>query len=71
MPPAPVFSGHVLYDLDGMVNHIGMENNGHYIANARVEGSTWCKFDNHKATTVRNDDAMPNGASIISYTLRG
>eukprot|EP00904_Undaria_pinnatifida_P005453 jgi/Undpi1/2037/HiC_scaffold_12.g05423.m1 len=63
--------GHVLYDLDGMVNHIGMENNGHYIANARVEGSTWCKFDNHKATTVRNDDAMPNGASIISYTLRG
>ena len=60
-----------LYDLYGVVNHMGSLSGGHYTAFCRHEGSgSWLHFDDQTVSTVQPTAIKTPNAYVLFYRLR-
>ena len=60
----------LVYDLRGIVNHVGSQSYGHYTANCEVEGQ-WHNFDDSYVSKVGEDALVSEKAYILFYELKG
>lgn len=55
------------YELVGVIDHVGMLNNGHYIATCRLPDRRWIKFDDHVCDPVEPKDVIMPEAYILLF----
>lgn len=57
-----------MYDLFGVVNHVGASHGGHYVANVRPHGSNqWKCFNDSKCTDIEEKNVVTPAAYLLFY----
>jgi ubiquitin C-terminal hydrolase len=60
-----------VYDLYGVVNHMGSSYGGHYIAYAKHPyNDTWYEYDDSHVTPIREEDVRSKSAYVLFYKRR-
>lgn len=62
-----------LYELYGVINHIGTVDGGHYFSFGRIsvaDGTLWYKFDDSIVTQIGSADLQSNNAYVLFYRLK-
>uniref|UniRef100_A0ACD5TMI5 Uncharacterized protein n=1 Tax=Avena sativa TaxID=4498 RepID=A0ACD5TMI5_AVESA len=59
------------YDLYGVVEHLGVPSNGHYICFIRPSESDWFLFDDSKVMKISKDRALESQAYLLFYVKQG
>lgn len=60
-------SSSTIYQLFGVINHIGNINSGHYYSNIKIKGE-WFNFDDSKVNKLSNIPFVSNEVYLLFYT---
>jgi ubiquitin C-terminal hydrolase len=66
----PTAEPKILYDLFGVVNHVGSMQSGHYVANIKVEDTWYHCNDQHVSYASEESVLKADGAYILFYIRR-
>lgn len=66
----PTAEPKILYDLFGVVNHVGSMQSGHYVANVEVGGKWYHCNDQHVSYASEESVLKADGAYILFYIRR-
>ncbi|CAM0956073.1 unnamed protein product [Alopecurus aequalis] len=62
---------HQNYDLYGVVEHLGVPSNGHYVCYIRPSQTDWFMFDDSKVMKICMDRALDSEAYLLFYVKQG
>ncbi len=56
----------VKYNLKAIIKHYGNGQKGHYIAQVKVENTTWISFDDAKVQNVKENDVLKKSKGFLA-----
>lgn len=60
----------IIYELTGILSHIGSINEGHYVVVLKINDGRWFKFNDSMISVIKEDEALKQQAYLLFYTVR-
>lgn len=60
----------IIYELSGIVTHMGTVNEGHYITYSKTTNGQWFQFNDSMVTVVSEEQMLKEQAYLLFYTVK-
>ncbi|CCF55856.1 hypothetical protein KAFR_0A04210 [Kazachstania africana CBS 2517] len=60
----------IIYELNGVISHIGTVNEGHYIATLKLDSNNWFKFNDSMVTSISEEEVLKDQAYLLFYSIK-